>query len=60
MARYKRIDTSPRFLAIDLEWQFLPGTFEHVLNHLSEHKLDLTRFDARYQNDLAGVSAYAW
>lgn len=33
MARYKRIDTSPRFLAIDLEWQFLPGTFEHVLNH---------------------------
>jgi hypothetical protein len=29
MARYKQIDTSPRFLAVDLEAQLLPGTFEH-------------------------------
>ena len=25
MARYKAIDTSPRFLAVDLEKQLLPG-----------------------------------
>ncbi len=32
MARYKAIDTSPRFLAIDLERQLLPGTFEHAIH----------------------------
>jgi len=31
MARYKTIDTSPRFIALDLERQLLPGTFEHAL-----------------------------
>jgi hypothetical protein len=31
MARYKHIDTSPRFLAVDLQRQLLPGTFEHGL-----------------------------
>ncbi|HEY6094848.1 MAG TPA: hypothetical protein VIU93_07840 [Gallionellaceae bacterium] len=34
MARYKHIDTSARFLAVDLQRQLLPGTFEHALNHL--------------------------
>ena len=58
MARYKHIDTSPRFLAVDLERQLLPGTFEHALNHLIDHRLDLSRFDARYKNDLTGASAY--
>ena len=58
MARYKTIDTSPRFLAVDLERQLLPGTFEHALNHLIDHRLDLSRFDARYKNDLTGASAY--
>jgi transposase len=58
MARYKTIDTSPRFLAVDLERQLQPGTFEHALNYLVDHQLDLSRFDARYKNDLTGASAY--
>jgi len=58
MARYKPIDTSPRFIAVDLQTQLLPGTFEHALNHLVDHQLDLSRFDARYKNDLTGASAY--
>jgi len=58
MARYKPIDTSPRFIAIDLEQQLHPGTFEHALNYLVDRELDLTRFDARYKNDLTGASAY--
>ena len=58
MARYKPIDTSPRFIAVDLERQLLPGTFEHALNYLVDHQLDLRRFDARYKNDLTGASAY--
>ncbi len=60
MARYKHIDTSPRLIAVDLERQLLPGTFEHALNHLVDRELDLSRFDARYKNDLTGASAYAF
>jgi hypothetical protein len=44
MARYKHIDTSPRFLAVDLQRQLIPGTIEHALNHLLNHEIDLTHF----------------
>ena len=58
MARYKTIDTSPRFLAVDLEQQLIPGTFVHALNHLIDHGLDLSAFDTRYTNDRSGAAAY--
>lgn len=58
MARYKHIDTSPRFIAVDLQRQLLPGTFEHALNHLLDREIDLTGFDARYANDVTGAAAY--
>lgn len=58
MARYKHIDTGPRLLAVDLERQLLPGPFEHALNYLVDHELDLSRFDARYKNDFIGACAY--
>ena len=58
MARFKYIDTSPRFIAIDLQRQLLPGTFEHAVNHLVDHAIDLTRFAARFRNDVTGAPAY--
>lgn len=58
MARYKHIDTSPRFLAVDLQRQLLPGTFEHAMNHLIDSELDLSGFDARFKNDITGAVAY--
>ena len=58
MARYKHIDTSPRFVAVDLEAQLLPGTFEHALNHLLDHEIELSGFDARFNNDDTGANAY--
>lgn len=58
MARYKYIDTNPRFLAVDLARQLLPGTFEHALNHLLDHAIDLSSFDARFRNDETGATAY--
>jgi transposase len=58
MARYKAIDTSPRFLAVDLEKQLLPGSFEHAVHHLLDHEFDLSPFDTRYRNDQSGASAY--
>jgi len=58
MARYKAIDTSPRFLAVDLERQLLPGSFEHAVHHLLDHEFDLSLFDTRYRNDQSGAMAY--
>lgn len=58
MARYKVIDTSPRFLAVDLKRQLLPGTFEFAEDWLVDHQLDLSGFYARYRNGLSGASAY--
>ena len=58
MARYKHIDTSPRLIAVDLERQLLPGSFEHALSHLIDHELDLSGLDARYRNDLTGAAAW--
>ena len=57
MARYKHIDTSPRFLAVDLQRQLLPGTFEHALNYLLDQELDLSGFDARFRNNVTGATA---
>jgi transposase len=36
----------------------LPGTFEHALNHLLDHEVDLAHFDARFKNDATGAPAY--
>ncbi len=58
MARSKFIDTNPKFLAVDLARQLLPGTFEHAVNHLLDHAIDLSHFDARFQNDATGAPAY--
>jgi transposase len=58
MARYKYIDTNPKFLPVDLARQLLPGTFEHAVNHLLDHAIDLSSFDARFQNDETGAPAY--
>ena len=58
MARYKYIDTHPRLLAVDLSRQLLPGTFEHALNHLLDHAIDLSHFDDRLLNDATGAPAY--
>ena len=58
MARFTYVDTSPRFIAIDLQRQLLPGTFEHAVNHLLDHAIDLSRFAARFRNDVTGAPAY--
>lgn len=59
MARCRPVDAQPKFVAIDLVAQLLPGTFEHALHHLLEQAIDLTPFDARYRNDTTGAPAYA-
>ncbi len=58
MARYKHIDTSPRFIAVDLQRQLLPDTIEHAVNYLLDHQIDLTGLDTRFCNDATGAAAY--
>lgn len=58
MARYKYVDTSPRFLPVDLARQLRTGTFEYALNHLLDHEIDLADFDLQFKNDATGASAY--
>ncbi|WP_434479223.1 transposase [Gemmatimonas sp.] len=58
MARDKALDTNPQFLSVDLARQLLPGTFEHALNHLLDHEVDLAHCDARFKNDATGAPAY--
>jgi transposase len=58
MPRFKLIDYSPRFLAVDLSRQLLPGTFEYALHHLLDHEIDVSEIESRYSNDEGGASAY--
>src|SRR5712671_3380351 len=59
MARYKHYDYGQtKLLPISYERQILPGTFEHTLSYLIDHKIDLSVFEGRYQNDDTGAPAY--
>jgi transposase len=58
MPRYKPVERGGMFVAVVLEEQIQPGTFEFALNHLVDHELDLSALDARFANDEVGASAY--
>ncbi|WP_425557216.1 transposase, partial [Halioxenophilus aromaticivorans] len=45
-------------VVVNFEEQIRPGTFEFVLHHLIEDKLDLSAFYDKYKNDTGGRSAY--
>ena len=47
-----------KLVAISVADQLQPGTFEFAINHLIDHKLDLSVFHARYENDDGGRPAY--
>lgn len=59
MARYKPYSYAQgKFIPVHFAKQILPGTFEYTLNHLIDHELDLSLFDARFRNDQTGAKAY--
>jgi transposase len=58
MARYKPYQYDQMVLVpLSFQDQLEPGTFEYTLNELVEHHLDLSVFEARYQNDRSGARA---
>jgi transposase len=57
--RYKPdLSGQSQLVPVDFAKQVLPGTFEHALVHLIDHKLDCSVFDARYSNEVTGATAY--
>ncbi len=59
MAKYKNYDYSQSLLIpVSLEDQLMPGTLEFAIHTLVENRLDLSVFDAKYQNDETGRKAY--
>lgn len=60
MANYKPdLSCQNSFIPVNFSEQILPGTFEYALCYIIENKLDLSGFDAWYNNDKRGAAAYS-
>ncbi len=59
MAKFKPYDYDQMImLPVCLAEQILPGTLEHTIHTLVEHRIDMSVFDSRYNNDETGCYAY--
>ena len=59
MVKYKAFDPHlSKLLPVRFSEQIVPGTFEYAVSWLVDHRMDLSGFDARYQNDVVGAPAY--
>jgi transposase len=58
MPRFKEQERNGLFLAVVLDEQIQPGTFEFALTHLVDHELDVSALDEQFSNDVTGASAY--
>jgi len=59
MPRFQSYNYDQRImLVVNLEEQLQPGTFEHAIHYLIEHKIDLSAFHTHYCNDDNGRPAY--
>jgi transposase len=58
MAKYKPSNEDQMvMLPISLQDQLVPGTLEHTIHRLVDENIDLSVFDARYNNDETGAAA---
>ena len=58
MAKFKPCNEDQLvMLPISLQDQLVPGTLEHTISQLVDKHIDLSVFDARYNNDETGASA---
>ena len=59
MARYKPRDYSQtQLVPVSLSDQLVPGTLEHTIHYVVEERLDLSAFDAEFNNEETGRRAY--
>jgi transposase len=58
MAKFKPLNENQLvMLPISLQDQLVPGTLEHTISELVDKHIDLSVFDARYNNDETGAAA---
>jgi transposase len=58
MARFKRTNNRQgQFIPVIFDEQILPGTIEHAICDIIDHRLDLSVFDSHYKNDATGAPA---
>src|SRR5215207_5896333 len=58
MAKFKPLNENQLvMLPISLQDQLVPGTLEHTISQVVDKHLDLSVFDARYNNDETGAAA---
>jgi len=58
MAKFKPLNENQLvMLPISLQDQLVPGTLEHTISKLVDKHMDLSVFDARYNNDETGATA---
>jgi len=58
MAKFKPCNEDQMvMLPISLQDQLVPGTLEHTISQVVDDHIDLTVFDARYNNDETGATA---
>jgi transposase len=58
MAKFKPCNEDQLvMLPISLQGQLVPGTLEHTISQLVDKHIDLSVFDARYNNDETGATA---
>ena len=58
MAKFKPLNENQLvMLPVSLQDQLVPGTLEHTISEVVEKHLDLSVFDARYNNDETGARA---
>ena len=59
MPRFKHYNyDQDAMVVINYQEQLQPGTFEHAVHYVIEHKLDLSVFHPRYRNEDTGRLAY--
>lgn len=59
MAKYKPYNYSQSvLLPVYLDAQLMPGTLEFAIHTFVEHRLDMSVFDEKYNNDETGCAAY--
>jgi transposase len=58
MAKFKPLNENQLvMLPISLQDQIVPGTLEHTISRVVDEHIDLSVFDARYNNDETGATA---
>jgi hypothetical protein len=56
MSRYRENERKQSIMVpIQFDQQIQPGTFEHAVDYLVDNEIDLSEFEAVYQNDETGA-----